>query len=103
MTNEEESSRHRLGADGAGAWNLSPGYCWSTLKSRKLCVAYAVAEGPGHRESEATPTTVSRGNRMTNSIRPFAAHDIRRAILWRESINGATSSTLCGASLHYLR
>src|SRR5882724_8264939 len=29
--------------------DLTGGYCWSTLKCRKLCRAYVVVEGPGTR------------------------------------------------------
>ena len=49
--------------------HLMDGYCWSTPKCRKLCLGHAFVEGPKSLESNAVTAAVSRGKRMTNSIR----------------------------------
>jgi len=62
--------------------DLRDGYCWSIPKRRKSCLGHAFVEGPKSLESNAVTAAVSRGKRMTNSIRAFF-----RAPEWKDSFD----------------
>jgi len=49
----------------------TPGYCWSSPKCRNCASHMLSLKAQKSRESNAVTVAVSRGNRMTNSIRAF--------------------------------
>src|SRR5262245_19436732 len=60
------------------------GYCWSTQSAENWASHIPLWKAQEHGESEAAPATVSRGNRLTNSIRRFCETVILQlALIWR--------------------